>query len=159
MFVRSFCSVLGFLLPVVWLGSACGEEPRERGLLERAGEKLDRAAERLGDEFGRLVADSDAAIERARQRFGDGDDALTQDIESALERLGAELERGREKAGRKASDARDKLEREVEQHLSKARDGLEELRRAGKDDWQRVLDDIQREAREAGERLRESAGT
>ncbi len=158
MLARSLSWVLGLILSLGWLCSACGEEPRERGILERAGEKLDRAAERLGDEFGRLVEESDAAIERARQRFGEQDDTLTHDIESALDRLGAELERGREKAGRKASDARDKLEREVEAHLAKAREGLDELRRASKGDWQRVLDDIQREAREAGESLRESAG-
>lgn len=103
------------------------------------------------------MEESDRAIERARERLGEQDDSLTGDIESALDRIGAELERGREKAGRKASESREKLEREVAEHLARAREGLDELRRAGKDDWERVLDDIQREAREAGERLRESA--
>lgn len=149
----------GFAFAVLVLCSACGDEASERGVLERAGAKLDAAAERLGDEFEELVADSDRAIERARQRFQERDESVANDIESALEKLGQEFERGREKAGAKASEARAKLEREFEEHLGRARESVKELRRASKDDWQRVLDDIGREAREAGERLREAAGS
>jgi len=140
------------------LCASCGEDAQDRGLFERAGEKLDRAAERLGDEFDQLVEDSDRAIERARQRFDERDQSVADDIDSALEKLGREFERGREKVGAKASEAREKLEREFEEHMQRARESVKELRRASKDDWQRVLDDIRNEAREAGERLRESAG-